>query len=97
MSNCQDAARPIPEGVTIFCLPTLWSTWTTGSQSGLTKHRVDRVDLSNTYRVIVGLLVMGLGLWGSTIGHTPATVGLLVCHSVTTNKISTNKNATIFF
>jgi len=28
-----------------------------GSQSGLTKHRADRVDLSNTYRVIV--LVMG--------------------------------------
>jgi len=56
-----------------------------GSQSGLTKHRVDRVgrvDLSNTYRVIVGLLVMvlglGLSLCGSTVGHPPATAGLLV-------------------
>jgi len=56
-----------------------------GSQSGLTKHRVDRVgrvDLSNTYRVILGLLVMGLGLglslWGCMVGHSPATAGLLV-------------------
>ena len=62
------AARPIPEGMTIFCLPILWSMWTIGSQSSLTKHHVDRVDLSNTYHVIVGLFVMDLGLvlslWG---------------------------------
>jgi len=47
---------------------------TIGSQSGLTKHRVgsiDRVDLSNTYHVIVLVMGLGLGLslWGSTVGH----------------------------
>ena len=47
---------------------------TTGSQSGLTKHHVDRighVDLSNTYRVIVLVMGLGLGLslWGSTVGQ----------------------------
>jgi len=47
---------------------------TIGNKSGLTKHRVDRVDLSNTYRMIVlvmglGLLGLGLSLWGSTVGH----------------------------
>jgi len=41
---------------------------TIGSQSVLTKHRV---DLSNTYRVIVLVmgLELGLSLWGSTVSH----------------------------
>ena len=41
---------------------------TISSQSGLTKHRV---DLSNTYRMIVLVMGLGLGLslWGSTVGH----------------------------
>jgi len=54
-----------------------------GSQSGLTKHRVDcvgRVDLSNTYRVIVLVMGLGLGLslWGLYGRPPPATAGLLV-------------------
>jgi len=42
-----------------------------GSQSGLTKHCVDRVDLSNTFRVIVLVMGLGLGLslWGHTVSH----------------------------
>ena len=60
---------------------------TIGSQSGLTKYRVDRVgcvDLSNTYYVIV--LVMGLGLGlslcGSTVGHPYQQLGFLLIHVV---------------
>jgi len=45
---------------------------TIGSQSGVTKHHVssvDRVDLSNTYRMIVLVMGLGLGLslWGSML------------------------------
>jgi len=50
---------------------------TIGSQSGVTKHRVDhvgrvdRVNLSNTYHVIVLVMGLGLGLslWGSMVGY----------------------------
>ena len=53
---------------------------TIGSQWGLTKHRVDRVNLSNTYRVIV--LVNGLRVRIKFMGqYSPpplATAGLLV-------------------
>jgi len=55
---------------------------TIGSQSGLTKHRVDRVDLSNTYRVIVLGLGLGLSLWGSTVGHPWQQLGLLFVSSM---------------